>query len=99
MFSTVRVGLHLAKGSAISIEQLAEDIRRVAHGNLDFTLHVTSHDELGLLAAFFNQMTCDLRRSKMAIEQTSEELRAMEHRARSGAFTWKPYSRILLPGL
>jgi nitrogen fixation/metabolism regulation signal transduction histidine kinase len=56
-------------------------------------------DPIEPLAEDIRRVARDLRRSKMAIEQTSEELRATEHRARSGALTWKPYSRILLLGL
>ena len=68
MFSAIWVGLYLAQGIMMLITQLAEEPRRVAHGNLDFTVHATSHDELDLLVASFNQMIHDLRRSKMATE-------------------------------
>ena len=93
-FSTIWVGPHLAKGITIPIEQLAEGTRRVAHGNLDGIIHATSHDELGLLVASFNQMTRALRHSKMAIEQINADLRTSSSTV--GALTWKPCSRILL---
>ena len=76
IFSAIWVGLQLAKSITVPIQQLAEGTRLVAHGNLDFTITVTSDDEIGLLMASFNHMTQDLRHSKMALEQANEELRA-----------------------
>jgi two-component system nitrogen regulation sensor histidine kinase NtrY len=76
IFSAIWVGLQLAKSITVPIQQLAEGTRLVANGNLDFTLHIASDDEIGLLVASFNHMTQDLKHSKMALEQANEGLRA-----------------------
>jgi two-component system nitrogen regulation sensor histidine kinase NtrY len=76
IFSAIWVGLQLAKSITIPIQRLAEGTRLVANGNLDFTVDVTSDDEIGLLVASFNQMTRDLKQSSLALEQANVGLRA-----------------------
>jgi two-component system nitrogen regulation sensor histidine kinase NtrY len=75
IFSAIWVGLQLAKRITVPIQQLAEGTRLVAAGKLDFAIQATSEDEIGLLVASFNQMTSDLRHSKMALEQANAGLR------------------------
>lgn len=74
IFSAIWVGLYLAKGITVPIQRLAEGTRAVADGNLDFRVDATSNDEIGWLVHSFNQMTSDLRASKMAVEKANEEL-------------------------
>jgi two-component system nitrogen regulation sensor histidine kinase NtrY len=76
IFSAIWVGLQLAKSITVPIQRLAEGTRLVANGNLDFTVDVTSDDEIGLLIASFNQMTRDLKQSSLALEQANIGLRA-----------------------
>ena len=74
IFSAIWVGLYLAKGITVPIQRLAEGTRAVADGNLDFRVDATSDDEIGWLMHSFNQMTADLRGSKVALELANEEL-------------------------
>ena len=52
------------------VEQLADAAREVAAGNWSAQAHVTSTDELGELAASFNQMTHELLAQKEQLVQT-----------------------------
>ncbi len=75
IFSAIWFGLYLAKGITVPIQRLVEGTRAVADGNLDFRVGATSDDEIGWLVHSFNQMTADLRASKMALEKANEELK------------------------
>ncbi|HEY0602157.1 MAG TPA: ATP-binding protein, partial [Herpetosiphonaceae bacterium] len=56
------------------IAALVAGTRAVAAGNLDVTIPVRSHDELGLLAQSFNQMTAELAASRRRMETWSQTL-------------------------
>lgn len=56
------------------VRSLLDGIRRVSAGHLDQTLDVTSADEVGQLAAAFNQMTTDLRRARTEIDNWTRTL-------------------------
>jgi two-component system nitrogen regulation sensor histidine kinase NtrY len=75
IFCAIWFGLYLAKGITVPIQRLVEGTRAVADGNLDFRVSAASDDEIGWLVHSFNQMTADLRASKMAVEKASEELK------------------------
>jgi two-component system nitrogen regulation sensor histidine kinase NtrY len=74
IFSAIWFGLYLAKGITVPIQRLVEGTRAVADGNLDYRVNPTSDDEIGWLIRSFNQMTEDLRTSKMALEEANAEL-------------------------
>jgi two-component system nitrogen regulation sensor histidine kinase NtrY len=75
IFSAIWFGLYLAKGITVPIQRLVEGTRAVADGNLDFRVSATSDDEIGWLVHSFNQMTGDLRASKIALEAANAELK------------------------
>ena len=56
------------------ITALLSATRAVAAGRLDVRIPATSRDELGLLAASFNQMTVELDAARTRLEQRSLEL-------------------------
>lgn len=60
------------------IAQLLNGVRAVTAGNLGVSVTVTSNDELGELAASFNQMTVELNRRTHELAQTSAELQLKE---------------------
>jgi two-component system nitrogen regulation sensor histidine kinase NtrY len=74
IFSAIWFGLYLAKGITVPIQHLVEGTRAVADGHLDYRVRATSDDEIGWLVRSFNQMTEDLRTSKVALEKANEEL-------------------------
>lgn len=74
IFGAIWVGVYLARGITGPIQQLAEGTRRVAEGELDFTIQVKADDEIGMLVDSFNRMTGDLARSKTALTRAYQEL-------------------------
>jgi two-component system NtrC family sensor kinase len=59
------------------IDKLLAATKEAAHGNLDQTVSIWSHDELGELSNSFNNMIMELKRSRDAIEEWTQTL---EHR-------------------
>jgi NtrC-family two-component system sensor histidine kinase KinB len=51
------------------VRMLTGSVRQIEKGNLDLTVPVTSRDELGTLAAAFNQMTAQLRAYRRAEQE------------------------------
>jgi two-component system, NtrC family, nitrogen regulation sensor histidine kinase NtrY len=74
IFLAVWLGLYLAKGLTIPLQELSEATRQVADGNLDIHLGEKGHDEIGLLIASFNKMTEDLRKHRQEVIRTNFEL-------------------------
>jgi len=56
------------------VNQLVHATRRIADGDLDILLHLSSQDEIGELARSFNQMTLKLRKSREELERTNLNL-------------------------
>jgi two-component system NtrC family sensor kinase len=59
------------------VYKLLAATKTAAHGNLDQTVSIRSHDELGELSESFNNMISELKRSRDAIEEWTQTL---EHR-------------------
>ena len=74
IFASVWFGLYLSKGITIPIQELAEGTHRIASGDYDFFIDLQAKDEIGVLVNSFNQMTMDLKNSKMQLEETNREL-------------------------
>ncbi len=63
------------------VQALVDATRRIAYGELDTEIRVNSKGELGLLAASFNDMTVELRRTEGELRDFSLELeRQVEER-------------------
>jgi two-component system nitrogen regulation sensor histidine kinase NtrY len=71
LFCAVWFGFYLAKTISIPIKELAEGTRRVAEGELDFSISAVADDEIGSLVKSFNRMTRDLRVSREQLEQSA----------------------------
>lgn len=56
------------------VMRLVAETQRIAHGDLDTRLQVTTRDELGDLADAFNHMTADLRAAREEANQWSQQL-------------------------
>ncbi|MEE8449275.1 MAG: ATP-binding protein [Thermodesulfobacteriota bacterium] len=74
VFSATWFGLYLARGITNPVQKLAQGTRRVAGGDLDFTIEGDSDDELGYLVGSFNKMTRDLKASRLLLGRANEEL-------------------------
>jgi two-component system nitrogen regulation sensor histidine kinase NtrY len=74
LFCAVWFGFYLAKSISIPIKELAEGTRRVAEGELGFTIDPVADDEIGSLVDSFNKMTRDLRISREQLELSAHIL-------------------------
>ena len=61
------VGLTFARRIARRVTKLSQATERVARGDLDVTVPVTSKDELGMLADTFNEMVREVKESQSRI--------------------------------
>jgi two-component system nitrogen regulation sensor histidine kinase NtrY len=75
LFCAIWFGFYLAKSITIPIMKLAEGTRRVADGDLSFTINLAADDEIGTLVNSFNKMTRDLRISREQLELSARILR------------------------
>ena len=75
IFCAIWFGFYLAKTITIPIMDLADGTRRVAEGDLTFTIDSnTVDDEIGSLVDAFNKMTRDLRSSRQQLELSARKL-------------------------
>jgi len=56
------------------IDKLLAATKTVAHGNLDQTVGIRSHDELGELSNSFNNMISELKRRTQELQQKTDQL-------------------------
>ncbi len=70
------IALLLARATTRPLEELGDAAARIAAGDLDTTILVRSRDEVGTLAAAFNDMTEDLRTYIGALEASRDELQS-----------------------
>jgi len=74
LFCAIWFGFYLAKTISIPIKELAEGTRRVAEGELSFSIGSVADDEIGSLVKSFNKMTRDLRSSREQLELSARQL-------------------------
>ena len=79
LFCAVWFGFNLAKSISIPIMELSEGTRRIAEGDLSFSIEPSADDEIGTLVDSFNKMTRDLRAYREQIEQSTHMLRRTKH--------------------
>lgn len=75
VFCAIWFGFYMAKSITIPIMKLAEGTRRVAEGDLSFTIKAVADDEIGSLLNAFNKMTKDLRAGRNQEELSAQKLR------------------------
>ena len=69
VFSSLWVSLKISRDITIPIQGLAMATSKVAFGDLDVRVQVTSKDEIGLLVDSFNQMVAQLKDNKRSLEE------------------------------
>lgn len=74
IFASIWFGIYIARGITSPLEGLVQATKRVAGGDLEFTLTSKSNDEMGLLIDSFNQMTQNLYTSNDQLEKTYQAL-------------------------
>jgi len=70
--ATIVVALIMARALSIPIEQLVKATRRIADGDLSYRVKIESQDEIGQLAASFNQMAEILKKSRQKLLTAKE---------------------------
>ena len=92
IFAAIWFGLYISRGITDPLENLVLATRRVADGDLAFTMERESNDEMGLLVDSFNQMTANLNQSnnRLAETHTALELSSQESEQR------RRYTEIIL---
>jgi len=74
LFGAIWFGFYIARSLTGPINKLALATRRVADGDLDFSLEKDADDEMGLLVDSFNSMTADLLAGNRKLAQAHEAL-------------------------
>lgn len=74
IFAAIWFGLYISRGITDPLENLVLATRRVADGDLAFTMERESNDEMGLLVDSFNQMTVNLNLSNNRLAETHAAL-------------------------
>ncbi len=67
-------GIYLSKRITRPIINLRDATRRISKGNLDAMINVTAGNEIGELAASFNQMVADLNKTTVSRDALVEEV-------------------------
>lgn len=81
------------------LEKIGKAAREIGQGNLDKTIQISSHDEIGVLASFFNEMSSRLKQSYQGLEdkvrERTKELQVKEKQLEDaqkagnvGTFNW-----------
>ncbi|NTU42805.1 MAG: HAMP domain-containing protein [Nitrospirales bacterium] len=73
VFSALWISLKISREITVPIQSLAIATGKVASGNLDTQVDITSSDEVGLLITSFNQMVRQLKESKRSLERAYRE--------------------------
>ena len=71
---SIAVAAFLARRIVAPLRVLTEGTVAVARGDLDHTIVVQTHDEIAVLASNFNHMTGELRKHRMALEDSNRQL-------------------------
>jgi two-component system nitrogen regulation sensor histidine kinase NtrY len=79
IFISIWFGFYLAKNITEPLQELALATRKIAGGELDFTIDIAASDEIGILVQSFNEMTERLKASKLERELTNSELLNMNN--------------------
>lgn len=74
IFAAIWFGLYISRGITNPLEKLVDATRRIADGDLEFTMESDGDDEIGLLVNSFNQMTTNLNQSNKQLADTHQAL-------------------------
>jgi len=73
-FISIWFGFFLAKDITAPVHELALATKRIADGNLEFSIDMVASDELGILVDSFNSMTGNLLESRKQRELAHQEM-------------------------
>ncbi|MBI2889789.1 MAG: HAMP domain-containing protein [Nitrospirae bacterium] len=75
LFAASWIGFYLSGWLTVPIRELSRATRRLAAGELGFTVNLKRGDEMGILLESFNRMSSDLKRKTDEIEAANREVR------------------------
>ena len=77
MMSILLINLYLLKKSVVNpLRRISEGAQIVGDGNLGYSVDAKSNDEVGQLAAAFNKMTRNLKKTHDSLEMEIRETKA-----------------------
>jgi len=77
MGGIIVVSYFLSRNMTEPLKRLMDGVDHIRNGDLNFTVDIQSEDELGELGHAFNQMSVDLKTSKVEIEKYSRDLEGL----------------------
>lgn len=89
------MGVFLSFSIVRPIRQLKAAVETIIQGNLDRTVKIDSHDEIGALAQTFNQMTARLKQTLQSLRDGEEKYRRIFENAVEGLFQTSLEGQIL----
>jgi two-component system nitrogen regulation sensor histidine kinase NtrY len=92
IFGAVWFGFYISKGITEPVAKLADATKRIAEGDLEFTIEGNTDDEIGLLVDAFNNMTVNLNSSNKKLAETLAAL----HSSSQESEQRRRYTEIIL---
>ncbi len=92
IFGAVWFGFFISKGITEPVARLADATKRIAEGDLEFTIVGKTNDEIGLLIDAFNKMTANLSSSNKKLAETLSAL----HTSSQESEQRRRYTEIIL---
>ena len=71
------ISIFVSQNIVKPLQNLIQGTKRVAEGDLNYTTHLKSRDEIGLLDASFNDMVVRLSKARQEIQSKTEALQCM----------------------
>lgn len=92
IFGAVWFGFYISRGITEPVARLADATKRIAEGDLEFSIVGRTNDEIGLLIDAFNKMTVNLSHSN---KQLAETMAALNHSSQESEQR-RRYTEIIL---
>jgi len=95
LFSSMWIGLQIAKGITVPIEALANATQEVAAGDLDVSVGVKADDEIGILVNSFNSMTQELKKNRRRLEEGKRYIETVLESVATGVISLDKEGKII----
>ena len=95
LFSSLWIGLQIAKGITVPIEALAKATEEVAAGDLDVSVGVKADDEIGILVNSFNSMTEELKKNRRRLEEGKRYIETVLESVATGVISLDKEGKII----
>ncbi len=95
LFSSMWIGLQIAKGITVPIEALAKATEEVAAGDLDVSVGVKADDEIGILVNSFNSMTQELKKNRRRLEEGKRYIETVLESVATGVISLDKEGKII----